>query len=457
MSSTGSEVWGTDRVELFEFAPGTSRAALCRVAATLVLSALLGGGVAAASPAESDPGRLPAEVQIQIDSPIPGEVIKSKVHLAAIRGSAQSGQGKPIDFDVMLVIDVSHSTRFPSGIDVDEDGETGFNPHEELVAPGTYDESVVCSDPDDTILAAEIRAARLLLEILRPGRTQVGLITFSGEVDPATGKRRAFDQKDAVLQVPLTAELDQLARALERVADRGPFGATNFSAAIQLAVVELAGLSGGRSAPRQDSKKIVLFLTDGVPTFPFGRASSADPEDTEAAINAARLAQKAGLAINTYALGRHALARPVAVTEMARLTAGIFTPARNPGDIVQFLQGISFANVEDVVIKNLTTREVSYDVSLAPDGSFSGFVPVSEGQNVVQVTALASDGGENSVKLAFGFEKAGLSERELTIELERIKKRNRELMLIIERERIQRFRDRQRKSVVIEANEIRTP
>jgi hypothetical protein len=130
---------------------------------------------------------------------------------------------------------------------------------------------------------------------------------------------------------------------------------------------------------------------------------------------------------------------------------------QNPGDIIMLLQGISFANVEDVVIKNLTTREVSYDVSLAPDGSFSGFIPVSEGQNVVQVTALASDGGENSVQLAFDFEKAGLSERELAIELERIKKRNRELMLIIERERIQRFRDRQRKSVVIEAGEIRTP
>ena len=42
---------------------------------------------------------------------------------------------------------------------------------------------------------------------------------------------------------------------------------------------------------------------------------------------------------------------------------------------------------------------------------------------------------------------------ELAIELDRIKKRNKELMLLIERKRIQSFRDRQRKRVVIEAVE----
>ena len=104
-------------------------------------------------------------------------------------------------------------------------------------------------------------------------------------------------------------------------------------------------------------------------------------------------------------------------------------------------------------LQNLTTNEISYDVSLAPDGSFSGFVPVSVGANRVLVTALASDGGEASIELALDFEKSGLNGRELAIELERIKKRNKELMLLLERKRIQSFRDRQRKRVVIEADE----
>ena len=113
----------------------------------------------------------------------------------------------------------------------------------------------------------------------------------------------------------------------------------------------------------------------------------------------------------------------------------------------------SFANIDDVVITNLTTSEISYDVQLAPDGTFSAFVPVKEGPNRVQVTALASDGGEYSVELDLDFEKSGLSERELALELERIKKRNRELLRLIERKRIQSFRNRQQKKVVIEADD----
>jgi hypothetical protein len=398
-------------------------------------------------------GIEPAPVDIQIAFPQPGEVVKNRVHMAPVRGAVRSGTGEPVDFDVVIALDVSHSTRFPSGIDVDEDGEIGFNPHNELIAPGRYAADVVCSDPDDTILAAEVKAARYLVEVLSEGRTRVGVIAFSGDVDPKTGEQRSRDQKDAWVVVPLTRDFDAVYRSLDEVFEEGPHGATNYAAAVQLSVVELAALPGAKSEKRDGAKKIVLFLTDGVPTFPFGKGVVADPEDGEVAINAARLARKAGITINTYAIGRHALASPVAVTEMARLTVGTYTPVRNPGDIVSFLQGVSFANIDDVVVTNLTTSEISYDVQLAPDGSFKAFVPVREGKNRVQITALASDGGERSVELDLAFEKSGLSERELTLELERIKKRNKELLRLIEGKRIKAFRDRQQKRVVIEAEE----
>lgn len=403
--------------------------------------------------ARAVPDREAAPVDIEISSPRPGETVKNRVHMAPVRGAARSGSGEPVDFDVLIAIDVSHSTRYPSGIDVDGDEEVGFNPQEELVPPGTYPEDLVCSDPEDTILAAEIQAARYLLQVLGSGRTQVGVVTFSGDVDLETGTQLHPGQKDAWVVVPLTKDFQRIQRALDQIRDEGPHGATDYAAAVQLSVVELAGLPGAKSRPRPNSKKVVLFLTDGVPTFPFGKGIVADPEDTEVAINAARLARKAGITINTYALGRHALAKPVAVSEMARLTVGTFTPVRNPGDIVSFLQGVSFANIDDVVITNLTTNEISYDVQLAPDGSFSAFVPVREGANKLQVTALASDGGERSVELELDFEKSGLSERELALELERIKKRNKELLKLIERKRIQAFRERQQKKVVIEADE----
>jgi hypothetical protein len=58
------------------------------------------------------------------------------------------------------------------------------------------------------------------------------------------------------------------------------------------------------------------------------------------------------------------------------------------------------------------------------------------------------------VELDLVFEKSGLTERELALELERIRERNKQLMLLVERERIQRFREQQRKVLEFEAGEL---
>jgi len=411
--------------------------------------ALVGlGGEAWATPAAA---AAPSPVRIQIEAPEAGQPVRNKVHQAPIRGSASTEGSGSSYFDVMIVFDVSGSTKSASGVDVDGDGEVGINPHMELLPPGTYPPDVLSTDPGDTILAAEVAAAEALLASLDPQRVRVGVISFSGEMDPVSGRRLSYDQQDAWVEMPLTQEFHRVATVLPGILARGPHGGTNFAAGVRLAITELAGLSGARSAARPEARKVILFLTDGLPTFPFGTGSVPDAGDTEAALNAARLAHKAGIVINTYALGPNALSNPIAATELARITLGTYMPVQNPGEIISFLQGVSFANIDDVVFTNLTTREVSYDVQLSPDGSFSGFVPVREGRNRVRVTALASDGSRGSVELDLDFETSGLTERELALELERIRRRNKELMLLIERERIQRFREQQRKVLELEA------
>ena len=417
--------------------------------AACALVAFVAAFVATAVPAADDGAR----VRIAITNPLPGEPVRNKVHQAPISGSAMADGERPADFDVVLIIDVSGSTKIASGVDVDGDGEVGFDPYLELVPPGTYPPDLRNTDSGDSILAAEISAARALLTTLDPARVRVGVISFSGEMNPLTGNRVRFDQQDAWVEVPLTNDYDKVQRALVGIIARGPRGGTNFAAGLRLAVTELANLSGSRSAPRDDAKKVVLFLTDGLPTFPIGSGSASDPGDTEAALNAARLAHKAGITVNTYALGPNALTNPIAATEIARISLGTFMPVQNPGDIIAFLQGVTFANVEDVIFTNLTTREVSYDVDLSPDGSFSGFVPVTEGKNRVRVTALSTNGASGSVEFDLTFETAGLTSRELSLELDRIRERNKQLLLLIERDRIQRFREQQRKVLEFEMGE----
>ncbi|MDG2334717.1 MAG: VWA domain-containing protein [Myxococcota bacterium] len=417
------------------------------------LAALAGLVLAPSTLWAEAPSLEPAAVRLEITEPRPGEVVRNRVTMAPVRGRAVSGSGERVDFDVMVVIDTSHSTRYPSGIDVDGDGEVGMNPKQELVLPGAYPEDMVCSDAEDTILAAEVLATRQLLGILDSERTRVGIISFSGEVDPESGERLSAQQRDAVVRVPLTQDFARIEAALAEILDGGPGGATNFAAAVQLSVVELSGLSGARSKARRGSRKVVAFLTDGVPTFPFGKASTSDPEDIEAAIAAARLARKAGIEVNGFALGQGALGAPLALSELSRISRGRFTPVRNPGDIVALLQGISFAGIEDVIVTNLDSGEISYDVELAPDGSFLAFLPVREGSNRVEVAALGGDGGEQRLRFELEFEKSGLTARELEIELERVKRRNRYLMRLIEKERIEAFRERQRKRIQVGLDE----
>ena len=399
---------------------------------------------AAPAPAPT-PAREPRGVTLRIDAPTQDGVVEAGMHMAEVRGSAIAAGGEAQRYDVMLVIDVSWSTRTASGVDVDGDGEIGEDPHLGLFAPGEYADDVRSTDPDDTILHAEVRAAKALLESLDPSRNRVGIVTFSGEVDPETNTRVGPEQRDATLELALSHDFARARSVLDDIAARAPRGATNFAAGIRLATTELAGLSGAVSPPRPDARKVMLFLTDGIPSFPVGRADVSDPGDLEAAVNAARVAHTGGIRINSFALGPDALTKPKAATEVARVTLGTFTPLLEPGAIVAALQAVSFANVEDLGVVNLTTRENAPDVRLNPDGSFVAFVPVREGRNRVLVNALASDGSEANLELEFDFRVAEQTdERMRERDLARLRRLNDELIRHLEAERIKAEKRRQR-------------
>ena len=399
------------------------------------------------------------EVRVVVESPAPGVTLQGHVHQARITGSAAASGDEPQHFDVMLVIDVSLSTRTASGLDVDGDGILGVNPKNELLPPGAFAPDVYSTDPGDTILSAQIRAASALISALDADRVRVGVVTFQGQVGP-DAKRLRVDQEDASLEVPLTADYALVGKALGAILARGSAGATNYAAGIRLAVRELAHLSGSQSARRPPGvpvRRVILFLSDGAPTLPVGKGNVVDDGDNEAAIRAARLAQKAGISVNTYALGPQALRYPKVLTEMSRVTVGTYTPVQKPGEIITLLQGITFANVEDVVFTNLTTGDFSTDVQLSPDGGFTGYVPVADGLNRVRVSALATDGTRGSVEFDLTFARARLPGRGDMAELERIREQNKELELRRLELDIEAFRAEQRKQLEIEAERPPTP
>ncbi len=137
-----------------------------------------------------------APVQLRLESPMPGSRVEGFVHHARISGSALADAAEPRAFDVMLVVDVSYSTRAASGGDIDGDGVVGVDPVAEGLV-GMFPDDVRSTDLEDTILRAQVRAALSLLDDVDSRRVRVGVITFSGEVDPGTGRRLSEAQQDA--------------------------------------------------------------------------------------------------------------------------------------------------------------------------------------------------------------------------------------------------------------------
>jgi hypothetical protein len=402
---------------------------------------------------DATPRAEDGRVRVAVHTPRPGSVVRGHFDTTELAGIAEA-TARALEFDVVLVIDVSGSTKYPSGIDIDSDGELGAQDRTVL------GEDVPNTDPDDSILAAEVMAAKTLLDELEPGRVRVGVVSFAGEVDPTTGLRRSANQADSWVEQPLSGDYAAVRATLERVLLRGSSGGTNMAAGLQLAITELAGLSGSQSERRDRARKIVLLLTDGLPSLPFGRGEVQDPGDIEAVIQKARLAKQGHIKVNAYGLGMRAIDNPIAAVEAAQTTGGLYTAVRRPGDIVTVLSGVSFADIDDVVAVNLTIGEMSEpeDISVLPDGSFRGYVPVRPGRNRIRVSALASDGTRGSTELEVDFRHQELTDAELIDERERVRQRNRELELMVERRRQQAFREAEReRALTIEMEPPQAP
>jgi hypothetical protein len=79
---------------------------------------------------------------------------------------------------------------------------------------------------------------------------------------------------------------------------------------------------------------------------------------------------------------------------MASITDGLFTPVRDPGTLVQLVENVSFAHVQEVEVRNVTSGAVAHGVRVHADGSWDALVPLATGKNRLQVVARTDDGAE---------------------------------------------------------------
>jgi hypothetical protein len=326
-------------------------------------------------------------VHVQVDVPSDGTVVGEAPCGLYVAGRALALHGELRHFDVMIVIDTSRSTIDPTGADINGNGVVG-KPYLGRIG-SIFD--VGSTDPGDSILAAEVAAARQLLRGLDPRTTRVGLVTFAGEPPDASGG--IFGGRvpqPAITLEPLTEDYSRIERALDHVLAREPEGATHMAAGVDQATIELLGLRGSQSRPNPKSAKLVLFFTDGQPTLPYGAGFEAD--NVRAVLRAASRAARAEIRIHSFAIGPDALDGPIATVEMASRTDGYFTPVRHPGDLVEVVEEVSFANLSEIQLRNATRREEAAFFRSLADGSWSGLLKLDPGKNVIEVSASATDG-----------------------------------------------------------------
>jgi Mg-chelatase subunit ChlD len=349
-----------------------------------------------------------AEPRVQILSPADGSRITQDQNSIIISGKVARESGRSANVDILLVVDVSGSTAMYAGADLgdaDQPPEGSGLSAPQIFIGGMSVGRPPLRNPRNSILAAEIAAARRLLLQLNSETTRVGVVTFG---------------ESAKLAQPLSHDFEQVRRVLTDILRAGPYGGTNMVEGIRMATAELFGL--GTSEKRGDAIKVQFLLTDGFPSLPIGGGKRATPEDTQLTINAARLAGKAGIKVHVFALGEEALSYPRAAIGVAKESGGIYTPVVRPADVLAVLDNISVVGVDFVQVVNQTNGQKASHLRLGVDGFFSSAVPVVEGRNVIEVSARASDGSIGRASTSILYQSGTRKSLELEVFLEKEKK-----------------------------------
>src|SRR3989338_8272673 len=184
------------------------------------------------------------EPSVQIQSPKNGSRIVQDQNSVLVNGKVSTQGTRTPNVDIFFVVDVSGSTAHYAGVDFGDSadpplpsGPSGWGgPQISIFGGGFGMGGPPIRNLRNSILAAEVAAARRLLSQLNAETTRVGLITFS---------------EGARLLQPLTRDFSQVKQALDGILMAGPYGGTNMVEGIRLAIKELAGL--GLSERRDDA------------------------------------------------------------------------------------------------------------------------------------------------------------------------------------------------------------
>jgi len=307
---------------------------------------------------------------------------RSEVQRALLEVRGHGGARRGSGHDVVIAIDISESTLEETGIDLDGDGPLGRS-DPGLVAwlEGEIGNTALVKrlrdeqDFEDTVLAAELEAARVLVERLDPDRFRVAILTFA---------------EDARVLAPLGSPRQRLVEALRGLHQdfHLDLAGTNFAAAVERSHQILRPDPG----ILDDRLRSIVFLSDGSPTRPI-HGDRAE----RYALTAAMAAALDGIHLYAFAIGPEAEAGLQIMERMAVWTGGRLQTVSRPALVVAELRRLDLVGLAEVSVVNLTTGAEARALRAFPDGTFDGFVELAEGSNRLRFAARGRDGSIHQV------------------------------------------------------------
>jgi hypothetical protein len=338
----------------------------------------------------------PVSYALEIDSPRTQAERRTSIPWLELRG--RSGTAELFEADIVIVLDISLSTMFPSGMDLDGDGvigevrgvvRAGVGGNAASIPTGdsvrmdggtiSVPESVLrtnnpwalhprnwTTDRDDTIAELEFEAARSLLRGFGPRRNRIGLVTYTER-----GRVRAeMGEPDAVLA------------ALDAIRVTGQSSGRNVAAGLRQARLLFSKLED--AAP--DRQRAVLLFTDGQPTYPD------DPyiARLRTLYEADALAER-GVDLYVFAIGQIGVDGARFLLELAGAAGGRVYRVWDPRRLLDDLPPLALAP-RWLEIVNATIGAPALAVRTSRDGRFDAFVPLAPGANRIRVMAELGDG-----------------------------------------------------------------
>ncbi len=324
-------------------------------------------------------GPAPEILRVAVDHPEAGAVVDGTRPVFLSGWALPAGQERPRR-DIAIVLDVSESTL-----------ERFERRDEAPLRPATDDEGATLPG---SVLEAEVAAARRLLRTLDPRYARISVVTFSGEPagrDVLPRRWREGLSYSSQTWVGLTDDWSTVESALDAVGEAGAHGMTDMASGVERATAELVGGPQASSDPDPAAERIIVFMTDGIPTLPVPGDSWRNQAEV---FRQVKRAASYGVRIHAFAVGQEALRGPFTVATMASETGGTFVPIRDPATLPEKLPMLPLSGLEAVRVRNLTTEEEALATQLRPDGSFDALVRLAPGSNRIEVRARATDGSQ---------------------------------------------------------------